>query len=83
MRYFAVHDSAGNIAALTTCPPDAPPAALVPDPGQFLTEVEVPEGAIDLADPENEQRAVEQLKEFRVEAEPKEPKGKLVRKTST
>jgi hypothetical protein len=78
MRYFAVHDRDGNIAALTTCPPDASPLTLVPDPGQFVTEVEVPEDAA-LADPENEQRAVEQLKEFRVEAE---PKGKLVRKTS-
>jgi hypothetical protein len=83
MRYFAIHDRDGNIAALTASPPDAPPLALVPDPGQFLTEVEVPEDAAALADPENEQRAVEQLKEFRVEAEPKEPKGKLVRKTST
>ena len=78
MRYFAIHDSDGNIAALTASPPDAPPLALVPDPGQFLTEVEVPEDA-DLADPENEQRAVEQLKEFRVEAK---PEGKLVRETS-
>jgi len=79
MRFFAIHDRHGNIAALTICPPDAPPAALVPDPGQFLTEAEVPEGAIDLADPENEQRAVEQLKGFRVEVK---PEGKLVRKTS-
>jgi hypothetical protein len=81
MRFFAAHDSHGNIAVFTVCPPDAPPPAapLTVEPGEeFFTEVEVPEGIIDLiTNPESEQRVVETLKEYRVE------EGKLVRKTHT
>jgi hypothetical protein len=81
MRFTAVHDRHGNIAALTASPPDAPPATLVTDAaGELVTEVEVPEEIIDLTEPENEQRVVEVMQDFRVEVK---TEGRLVRKSSS
>ena len=81
MRFTAVHDRNGNIAALMASPPDAPPATAVTDAGaQFVTEVEVPEEIIDLTEPESEQRVVEVLQDFRVEVE---TEGRIVRKSSS
>ena len=81
MRFTAVHDRHGNIAALISSPPDAPPATLAPDAGaQFVTEVEVPEEIIALAEHESEQHVVEVLQDFRVEVE---TEGRIVRKSSS
>jgi hypothetical protein len=79
MKFLAVHDRHGNIAVLASSPPDAPPVTLGTDAGAgFVTEVEVPEGIIDVTEAESEQRVVEALKDFRVEVE---PAGRLVRKS--
>jgi len=67
MRSIATHDRHGNISALTYSPLDAPPASVLPGPGQELTEVDVPEGAIDISRLENEQSVLEALRDCRVE----------------
>ncbi|BDT93492.1 hypothetical protein IFM12275_34680 [Nocardia sputorum] len=54
MRYYAVYDNDGNIATILGQPDDAPPlrpAAL--HRGQRLTELALPEGVVDPADPDN------------------------------
>jgi hypothetical protein len=54
MRYYAVYDNDGNIATILGQPDDAPPlrpAAF--HRGQRLTELALPEGVIDPADPDN------------------------------
>ena len=76
MRAFVAHDRNGNIAGLAICPPDAPPLFPTPGPGQFVTEVDLPEDALDL---ESEERTIETLKNFRVEVK---TEARLVRKTS-
>jgi hypothetical protein len=43
MRLFAVHDVAGTIIEVTTCPTDAPPPALITAPGLAYTEIEPPD----------------------------------------
>jgi hypothetical protein len=76
MKAFAIHSADGDLVALVTCQPDASALALVADPGQLISEVEVPEGTIDLAGREGEQRVVEALQVLRV------IEGRLVKKTS-
>jgi hypothetical protein len=76
MRAFVVHDRKGNIAGLAVCPREGPPLYPTPEPTQIVTEVEFPDDAIDFND---EIRAIETLREFRVELK---TEAKLVRKTS-
>lgn len=76
MKYLATHDRQGKIAALATRPADAPQATVVADAGQFVTEVELADDVLDLAGLESEQRVVETLRDFRIEA-------KLVKKPSS
>jgi len=52
MRFTAIHDSQGTIAALVVSAPDAPPAQLATQPGQRMTEVEAPEVTLDLGGPQ-------------------------------
>ncbi|MGQ4619264.1 hypothetical protein [Nocardia sp. R7R-8] len=54
MRYYAVYDNDGNLATILGQPDDAPPlrpAAF--HRGQQLTELSLPEGTLDPADPDN------------------------------
>ncbi|MGK8521164.1 hypothetical protein ACRS6B_06200 [Nocardia asteroides] len=54
MRYYAVYDNDGNIATILGQPDDAPPlrpAAF--ERGQRITELALPEGVLDPADPDN------------------------------
>ena len=45
---------------------DAPPVAAA-DPGQFVSEIELPEGLSDLASSEDDRRAAESLKGYRIQ----------------
>ena len=78
MRFFAIHKRNGDIVALASCQPDAPPVAMTSDTELLITEVEIPEGVIDLAgaeqDAESEQRVVQTLQKLRAE-------GRLVIRT--
>ena len=51
MRFTAIHDSQGTIAALVVSAPDSPPPQLETKPGQRITEVEAPEATLDLGGP--------------------------------
>ncbi len=51
MRFTAIHDGQGNIAALVVSAPGSPPAQLQTQPGQRMTEVEAPEVTLDLGGP--------------------------------
>jgi hypothetical protein len=54
MRYYAVYDNDGNIATILGQPDDAPPLRTAAfHRGQRLTELALPEGVIDPADPDN------------------------------
>jgi hypothetical protein len=68
MTYFAVHDAAGNISYIFGCPRGGPLAR--PDglePGQSISEVELPEGAVDSRDPGSLANLLDVAKKFRVE----------------
>jgi hypothetical protein len=71
MRFFAMHRKNGDIVALASCQPDAPPVAVIDDPELIVTEIELPDGAIDLegaaGDPESEQRVLQTLQKLRDE----------------
>ncbi|MGY1945610.1 hypothetical protein [Nocardia asiatica] len=69
MRYYAVYDNDGNIATILGQPDDAPPlrpAAF--HRGQRLTELALPEGIIDPADPDNLTALLDLATERRVDA---------------
>ena len=51
MKCLVMHDGAGNIAAIVTCPSESPAVIVTPQPGLLMSEVEVPEGTIDLTSP--------------------------------
>jgi len=72
MRAYVAYDRDGTIAGLAICPPDGPALFPTVGPGQLVTEVDLPEGAVDFDD---EQRAMETLREFRVDVA-----AKLVRR---
>jgi hypothetical protein len=68
VKYFAVHDAEGNISYIFGCPPGGPlarPQQL--DPGQSISEVDLPEGAVDSRDPGNLANLLDVAKKFRVE----------------
>lgn len=65
MTSFAIHNTSGDIDAVVTSSAGAPPVA-ASDPGQFVTEIELPRGVFDLESPEGEQRAAEALKGYRI-----------------
>jgi hypothetical protein len=80
MKYLAMHDRSGNLAALIACPPDSPPLMMTPEPGLLVTEVEGPERLMDISGPEGEKRAAEVLGQFQVTGV---LEGKLVRRKSS
>jgi hypothetical protein len=83
MHIVVTHDRDGNIVSLTICPPDGPPVAGVVDVGQYVTELDVPEDALDFIRQEgenDEERIIKALAEFRVDLK---TEGKLVRKSAS
>lgn len=79
MKCLVMHDGAGNIAAIVTCPSESPAVIVTPQPGLLMSEVEVPEGTIDLTSPESEKRVAEVLAQFQIRGR---SEGKLVKRTS-
>jgi hypothetical protein len=78
MRFFAVHNAAGQIAALISIPQDdSSLVGMTLEAGQSMTEVEVSQISYDLDPSSVVERAAEVVKNFRVEVEPVQ--GKLVR----
>ena len=54
MRVFAIHDAAGHILEVMTCPEDSPPPVGMTQPGLTMTEIDVPpSGAAELGFPED------------------------------
>jgi hypothetical protein len=39
MKTFVIHRTNGDIIALVTCQPDAPPVAVLDNPDQVVTEI--------------------------------------------
>ncbi|MBF6075579.1 hypothetical protein [Nocardia beijingensis] len=69
MRYYAVYDNDGNLATILGQPDDAPP--LRPTAfhrGQRLTELALPDGAVDPADPDSLTALLDLVADRRVEA---------------
>jgi len=78
MRLVAVHDAAGNIAALMTLPPNSPPKGMQVKAGQHLTEFEAPEITCNPRDPSLVKHLTEIADNFRLET--RAPEGRFVRK---
>ena len=78
MRFVAVHDMVGNVAALVSIPQDSPLAGTKLEAGQRMTEVDVPETSYDLDVPSLARHVTGIIGTFRVETEPVQ--GRLVRK---
>jgi hypothetical protein len=66
MATFAVHSSSGQIDAIVIASEGAPPVAAA-DPGQVVTEVDLPPGLLDVSDAENERRVAESLRDYRIQ----------------
>jgi hypothetical protein len=47
VRLFVMHDGAGNISQVVTCPDDTGALYVTPPEGMFYTECDVPEGFSD------------------------------------
>lgn len=78
MQLTVIHDANGNIFGATAHPPDTPPSGPVLKPGQYATEVEVPEIAADLDPGAMLERVSEMVAENLIEVvEVKSRKGKL------
>jgi hypothetical protein len=66
MAAFAVHNSSGDIEAIVVASEGAPPVAAA-DPGQVVTEVDLPPDLLEVSDAEGEKRAAESLRAYRVQ----------------
>ena len=67
MRYVAVHDSHGSIAALIEGPEDGPPMVVRLDPGQEATEVDIAASPLDRSSFDTEEGAMRALADFYVD----------------
>jgi hypothetical protein len=65
MRIFAIHDPAGNISEIVTCPDDVP-APIVTRAGFMMTEIEAPVGVAD-SDLESPEQVEELVNSYRVD----------------
>ena len=81
MQFTVLHDSQGDISALVACPPDSPPAQIEAKPGQRMTEVEAPEGTVDLDSPRLNEHLADLMQNYRVEVQ--SAKGRLTTKADT
>jgi hypothetical protein len=71
MRLTIVHDSQDNIASLVAYPADAPPAYPATRPGEFVTQVDFPEIAVDLDERTMFERLSDVKRNYRVEVDTK------------
>ncbi|MFI1980276.1 hypothetical protein [Streptomyces wedmorensis] len=67
MRVSVVHDEQGFISALVASPPDAPVASLVPQAGERVTELDVPEVSAEGDPQEVVRRLTDVVENYRVD----------------
>jgi hypothetical protein len=80
MRLTVIHDSKGNITGLVGCPADAPAVYPATEPGELVTQVEVPEITSELDAPKMFERLSELAENHRVDVE---SKGRLTKKVES
>ena len=69
MRVFAIHDAAGNISEVVTCPDDSPQPVLTTQAVLTMTEIEVPASAVE-TDLESPQDLTKLIESYRVQVGP-------------
>ncbi|MEU0196428.1 hypothetical protein ABZ250_42575 [Streptomyces afghaniensis] len=69
MRISVVHDEHGFISALAASPPDAPVASLVPQAGERVTELDLPEVSADGVPREVLGRLTDVVENYRVDTD--------------
>jgi hypothetical protein len=80
VQVTVVHDSQGNIEVLVVSPPDSTPVQIQAQPGQRMTEIEVPPDAtLDLDSPQLKEQVDDLIENFQVEIPTSEKVG-LTRK---
>jgi hypothetical protein len=67
MRAFVIHDIEGNIRAVVTASPDAPPIGPPAGTGDLVSEVELEDYPLEAGDEEMHGRLVKLAQEQRVE----------------
>ena len=65
MRVFAMHDAAGNISDVVTCPDDVP-APMLMKTGFTMTEIDAPTDLVD-SDFESPEKVEEFVNKYRVD----------------
>jgi hypothetical protein len=71
MKLIIIHDSKGNITGLVGCPADAPAVYPATEPGELVTQVEVPEITSELDAPKMFERLSELAENYRVDVKSK------------
>jgi hypothetical protein len=66
MTVLAIHDAAGTIFEVVTCPQNAPRPVVATRPGRSMTEINLPRGW-DAADLQNTARLGELTRSYRIE----------------
>jgi hypothetical protein len=77
MRAFVIHDSEGNIQAVVTAAPDAPPVGPSGEAAETVSEVELEDYPPEAGAEERHQSLMRLAQDFRVEFE---HKARLVRR---
>jgi hypothetical protein len=68
MKILVVHDREGTISTLVTAPAEAPmPGYAGSQPGQLVSEVELPELSFDPTSEESHEQIIRLLDEYRVD----------------
>jgi hypothetical protein len=67
VRFFAIHNAEGEILHITGSPADTPILRVALEPGQFMTEISLPNDTIDPDNPETYKNLLDVAKNFRVE----------------
>jgi len=83
VRFFALHDTEGNILRVVGCPPEAPP--MLPTvllPGQTITEITLSEGVMDSSGRDPLKSLLDVVENFRVEVPDVRP-AQIARKDQT
>jgi hypothetical protein len=69
MKAFVIHDTEGNIRAVVTASPDAPPIGPPADTGELLSEVEIEDYPSEAGDQERHDSLMKLAQDFRVRFE--------------
>ena len=65
MTAYAIHSSSGDIQAVVIASEGAPPVAAA-DPGQVVSEADLPSDLLAVSDAEGARRAAAALKDYRI-----------------